>query len=115
MIVSLLNSGPHTVTVTPVIKQKASNGAPRYVRGTPVTVSHVMVQPMTASEVDGQVTAITTMYQVIGSGVWPGGPHSIVEWNGREWDQEGEARIYSVSPRTAHFDVMIRARDAQVY
>lgn len=36
------------------------------------------------------------------------GPQSQVEWNGYKWSLFGFPRIYAGSPRTAHYDYMIR-------
>jgi hypothetical protein len=105
--VSLLRKPPHTVLVQP---HKAIDG--RYGQdwvpdGEPVEVE-CAVQPLSADEAERLgVQANTTMRIICRR--WPYGPHTLITYNGREYEQVGEARQYRMSRRTAHDDVIIRA------
>ena len=114
----LIHRGPHTVTVTPRVKVTDSMGTT--IRdGTPVQVTGVAVQPVSAEESEALGTQALTTYRIIGAGQWPGGVQSKVRvdvgpYTGRTFDQQGEARVYGMSPRTAHFDVLVTARGSEV-
>lgn len=113
---SLLDNGPHAVTVTVMTGTKNQyNGWDLTPAGDPISVSGVSVQPVTDEEVasSGGTIEITSK-RIIGRGPWPGGVHSVVHWNGRDWDQQGEARIYGMSERTGHFDVIVHSRSSEV-
>lgn len=114
---SLLDRGPHTVTVTPMVEVRDSMGT-TLEPGAPVTVQRVAVQPLSADEAEALGVQARTAYRVIGRGPWPGGINSSIRvdtgpYAGRVFDQDGEARIYGMSPRTAHFDVAMTARGAE--
>lgn len=111
---SILDRGKHSVTVVPQVTTTDEYGGIVTTDGPPVTVSGCQVQPTTAEESDSLGMQATTIYRVIGRGPWPGGIVSRVEWDGREWDQIGEARQYTNGRRTGHFDTLIRARSAEV-
>lgn len=115
---ALIHRGPHTVTVTPRIKVTDSMGTTTK-DGPPVRVPHLAVQPVSAEESDSLGTQALTTYRIIGAGEWPGGVNSKVRiddgpYAGRTFDQQGDARIYGMSPRTAHFDVLVTARGSEV-
>ena len=99
---SLLTSGPHVVTVTPRpgIRGGRYNTFQR-ADGTPVKVRGWM------SERDASFLFLAPL-------PWPGGPHSRVTWEGREFDQQGPARRSTRSPRTAHVEVTLTARSQEV-
>jgi hypothetical protein len=106
--VSLLDRGPHTLVVTPKVEVTDRYGGTTYVDGDPVTVRG-SVQPVSTEETEALGVQVDTTYRFIGRD-WPGGIHSTVVWDGRNWDQQGEARRYGMSPRTAHVDVILTAR-----
>lgn len=108
---SLLDRGPHTVTVVPQIVVQDRYGETT-ADGTPVPV-RCSVQPMSADETSAAGLQVETAYRVIARD-WPGGPYSRVEWDGRVWDQQGEPKRYGMSERTRHVDVVITARGAEV-
>lgn len=115
---NLLDRGPHAVTVTPMVTVEDSMGT-SIGPGTPVAVPNVAVQPVDATEAESLGVQARTAYRIIGRGPWPGGINSTVRvdtgpYAGRVFDQDGEARIYGMSPRTAHFDVLVTARGAEV-
>ena len=115
---SLLDRGPHSVTVTPMVEVQDSMGT-TIQPGTPVSLSGLALQPVEASEAEALGVQARTSYRVIGRGGWPGGVHSVVRvdagpYAGRSFDQSGEARIYGMSARTAHFDVVITSGSAEV-
>ena len=108
-----LLTGKHTVTVTPKVKTRDQYGDWALTPGVPVQV-RCSVQPVGAEEAEALGVQASTTNRVIGRGIWPGGVHSTVLWGGRSWDQHGEVRQYSMSPRTAHYDLIITARSAEV-
>lgn len=114
MAVSLLDRGVHEVVVTPRVKTVGEYGETVLADGLPVAVSGCQVQPVTAEEAESLNVSATTTYRVVGRGPWPGGLVSQVSWNGRLWDQVGEARVYTNGRRTAHFDAIIQARTTAV-
>lgn len=115
---SLLDNGPHQVEV--ISREVVEDKLGRTVKdSTPVVVRGVAVQPVTADEATAFGVQAQSSYRVIGRGNWPGGLHSKVRVlvgpeAGRLFDQSGEARVYGMSRRTAHFDVLITARGAAV-
>lgn len=115
---SLLDRGPHSVTVTPMVTVGDSMGTTLQ-PGTPVAVEHIAIQPVSAEESEALGIAVSTSYRIIGRGGWPGGVHSRVLVDvgpnaGRTFDQHGDAREYGMSPRTAHFDVVIKSGSSEV-
>lgn len=114
---SILDRGPHSVVVTPKVKVPNGYGENELADGDPVTVSGLSVQPVTAEELNafgGGMQAWTTR-RIIGRGPWPGGIHSTIQFDGRTWEQFGEAEFYTTGRRTKHFSCMIRARFAEVF
>lgn len=111
---SLLDRGPHAVTVTPMVEVKDSMGT-TLEPGDPIHVGGVALQPVSAEEAEALGVQARTSYTLIGRGDWPGGVNSTVTvtagpYEGRTFDQSGEARIYGMSPRTAHYDVTLTSR-----
>lgn len=45
---------------------------------------------------------------------WPGGPRSVIVWNGRRFEQQGEALLSSMSPRTGHETIVMQAVSTEV-
>lgn len=119
---SLLENGPHTVTVYPKVKTLSRYNSWDVVDGEPVVMHRVAVQPMGASptkpvseDVETDIAdQIRTNLRVIGVGTWPGGPNSRVVVDGRDWDQKGEASVFTMSPRTAHWMVILQSRSVEV-
>lgn len=110
---SLLDRGPHTVTVQPKTAVPDRLGGNKYVNsGAPVDV-RCSVQPLSAEELKTLGLEAVTTYRVLCRS-WPGGIHSEVNWNGRPFSQHGEATVYSTGRRTAHTSVVIKAVDAEV-
>ncbi len=109
---SLLDRGPHTVVVFPQVRTEDRYGSPVFTDGEPIPVRGAM-QPSSADETEGAGTQASTQYTFIGR-TWPGGVHSRAVWAGRDFDQDGEARVYSMSARTAHVDVTLQARSSEV-
>ena len=89
---SLLDRGPHSVTVFPQVKVPQTNNSVKYVDGAPVVVAGLMVQPANADEIRALGVQPGTTSVIRGRGPWPGGIHSQVEYprgSGRRWDQVG--------------------------
>lgn len=115
---SLLDRGPHSVTVTPMVLVEDSMGS-TLEPGDPVPVERVAIQPVATEEAEALGVQALTSVRVIGRGPWPGGINSRVRidvgpYAGRVFDQSGEARFYGMSSRTAHFDAILTARGAEV-
>ena len=111
---SLLDSRRRSVTVHPQIKARDRYNAWELSDGPGVQVN-VSVQPVDSTEIpllDGEV--VSTMRRIIGRGPWPGGVHSVVVIDGKRWEQVGEPRIYEMSNRTKHFDVLVKTNSAEV-
>lgn len=112
---SLLDNGPHSVTVYPQVKVPQVNNSVVYVDGPPVVVSGLRIAPANAEE--RQVLGVQpgTTAVIRGRGPWPGGIHSQVQWRGRRWDQVGEVEVFDagLTGRTHHIQVTIRARSAE--
>lgn len=77
------------------------------------------IQPVSSSEREAIGVNVETVYrllyfpQVHGS-PWPGGAYSRITWNGREYDQLGEAMLSSMSSRTGHVRILMKARGSGV-
>lgn len=116
---SLLDSGPHLVTVTPMVATEDRYGAVTLSPGDPMQVRGAL-QPASVDEDDGLDPEAPSQWLFICRGPWPGGPHSLVTVDehpylaGREFDQHGEARTYGMSPRTQHVDIALTARAVEV-
>lgn len=116
---SLIDNGPHTVTVFPMILEgRDKYGNWNKVKGDGVVLEGVTVQNYGAGSLSGleseDETSVNDQKVVRGVLPWPGGVHSIVEWNGVEYDQMGLPKEYTQGVRTQHFMVRIKRRGAQV-
>ena len=85
-------------------------GSPVYSDDTPVTVTGGMMQPVSSTETDVLGTNLRTVYRWISRGAWPGGAHSTVVWEGRTFDQDGEARVFTSGRYTHHVEVLLVER-----
>ena len=100
---SLLDNGPDTVTVTPRTAVAGRAGTTDWTLGTPQAVPGGRVQE----------TDVQGGYRWIGRGPWPGGPHSLVTWDGRDFDQVGEPLTRRASAGVEHVEVTLRARSVE--
>lgn len=111
---SLFLTNPHTVEVRPAVLRDGDLSR-RVEYQDPVTVTRVAVQPLSSTETD---ETSTDEYKVIGRGAWPGGTHARVRVvdgpHQGEYDQQGEAVVHGMSPRTAHYVVRLRRRGQEV-
>lgn len=104
---SLLNRGTDQVTVFAETVVTDSDGNTITKPGTVGVLTRAVVQPLSSTE-DADGTTSKYRLRLIG---YPDllGAHSAVEWNGKRYALDGEARIYNGSRRTAHVDyVMVR-------
>lgn len=112
-----LRHGVHTVTVTPVLESDGPYAEETL--GEPVTV-RCNVQPVSAAERQDLGLTTTTAYRikyfhpVHGGKPWPGGPYSKIDWQGRRFEQRGEALLSSMSPRTAHYKIIMVSQASEV-
>lgn len=116
---SLITQGPHTVTVYPmVITGKTKYGTWKTTRGAGIVLDNVRVENHGAGSLsaleseDG--TTVNDQKKVKGALPWPGGTHSIVEFEGVEYDQVGLPKEYTQGERTQHYVVRLRRRGAEV-
>lgn len=113
----LLDRNPHRVTVTPMRVVKDSMGS-TLVPGDPISLE-VFIQPLDSDEVDDLGLQSKTSCRIIGRDGWPDGISAKVHidkgpYEGRTFDQDGEARRYGMSPRIYHYDVIITSRGTEV-
>lgn len=113
----LLDRNPHRVTVTPMRVVKDSMGS-TLVPGDPISLE-VFIQPLGSDEVNDLGLQSKTSCRIIGRDGWPDGISAKVHidkgpYEGRTFDQDGEARRYGMSPRTYHYDVIITSRGTEV-
>jgi hypothetical protein len=106
-----------------VAEGKTKYGTHNLVRGegvvlSPETGTGVDVQNYGAGSLSGlesdDETSVNDQKVIRGRLPWPGGMHSIVLWNGVEWDCLGLPKEYTRGARTKHFMVRIRRRGAEV-
>ncbi|WP_346843738.1 hypothetical protein [uncultured Rothia sp.] len=115
-----LRKGRHVVTVQPMHEDTyGSRGAVVQRLGAPVPYQ-VNVQPLSSSEIEEIGLKVATAYRVKywpqehGGVPWAGGPYSRITWDGREFDQQGEAMLSSMSDVTGHVRVVMTARGTEV-
>lgn len=103
---SLLDTGPETITVYPA-GPMADDGSPT--EGAPVTVDGCRIQPQssTANDSDGYQDATT--YRVMRRSL-PAGPWARVTWQDRDYTVVGEPSHYRGSQRVSHDVAVIRRR-----
>jgi len=110
--VSLLNRGTETVKVFQEIEnpQIDSDGNKRTRAALIGTLVRAVVQPISSTEnADGGFHTETRYRLRLINYPSVLGAQSQIEWNGKRYSIEGDAKIYSGSPRTAHVDyVMVR-------
>lgn len=113
-----LNVGDlHTVEVISMKPQKTKYNTWKKVPSEPVEVRDVTVQPFgggTQGNLETNDEQVRDQWVVRGHGVWPGGVHSLVVWNGETFDQVGKAKVHTIGQYTKHFQVRIQARGAEV-
>lgn len=115
---SLLDRGRETVTVYQEETYTSPDGNPSVRAGTVgVTASNVVVQLLAQSgtsqrraEQDNEGFETEEMYRMRLPRSFPFviGAAGKVVWRGLEWSIIGKARRYNSSPRTRHFDYVIR-------
>lgn len=110
---SLLDRGPHTVTVVPKIATKTDYNTYDFTDGPRFIRSGVGVQQVSAEEAAGLNVDAKSTYRIYGRGLWPGGPHSTIVWQGRTYHQVGDPTVLDMSPRTGHFEVLMESRSTQ--
>lgn len=114
-----LRKGKHVVSVRTAVETVDDRGAIVQTWGRPVEYS-VNVQPLSSSEVEAFGLKVSTAYRVKywpqehGGKQWVGGAYSRISWDRREYDQQGEAMLSSMSPRTGHVTVIMTARTSGV-
>lgn len=115
---SRVRRGVHEVQVRRVIETDSPYGPERHVTD-PVSVQ-CNVQPVSAEESQALGLSAATVYRLKyfpgehGGAPWPGGPYSRITWQGREYEQRGDALESSMSPRTAHVKVLMVDVTAEV-
>lgn len=106
---SLLTNPKHKLTVQPYQETPGSIGQETYEPvGAPIPVRGNK-HPLTAQETEdnGLQNFTTTNFHCLS---WPGDQHCRVTLDGAEWDQIGEAKLFDMSTRTRHYEVILRKR-----
>lgn len=106
---SLLTRPKHELMVQLYVKSPGSIGQNEYEpTGDPVPVKGNK-HPLTAQEVEanGLQNFTTVNWHSI---KWPGDEHCRVTLDNAEWDQIGEAKLFAMSTRTLHYEVILRKR-----
>ncbi len=119
---SLFDRPPHVVWVTPKVPHEDKYGRTTYKSGERVGPIPCAVQPYTSGQnnvtgvkIKAYGTQVKVGYTVYVKGDWPGGPASIVEWNGNRYQQDGEAQIFGMSPTTSHIEIGIIEETVDMY
>lgn len=89
-----------------------AGGAALWVDLDPVEVRGT-VQPLSAEESYQLGLTSEVVYRFLTVGPWPGGVHSRIWWDGREWEQLGEALHHTTGRLTRHVVVRFRAKGAE--
>lgn len=113
----LNGGGPHTVKVTVMRPTKTKYNTWKLNPQEPIEVRGVTVQPFgggTMGNLETNDDSVRDQFTVRGHGVWPGGVHSQIEFEGQMYDQVGKAKIHSIGQYTKHFQVRMQARGAEV-
>lgn len=113
----LNGGGPHTVKVTTMKPEKTIYNTWKKVPQEPIEIKGVTVQPFgagTLGRLETNDDSVRDQWVVRGHGVWPGGVHSLVEFEGEMYDQVGKPKIRSIGQFTKHYQVRIQARGAEV-
>lgn len=116
---SALTNGPDTVICQPmVVVGKDRTGSNKLGPGTPHTYKGVSVQPagLAAFGSAERNNVIDADYIILKAELpaWVGGPHSIVTWNGEQYDQVGVVKRYGRGRRTRHEEIKLKARGTAV-
>lgn len=107
---SLLDGGPHEVTVWPEVETTDDDGnRVRAPSPTPFFV-RTLVQPLGFTESAALGQDVTSTYY-FNTRVFPGGAFARVSWAGRDWDVVGEPRRHA---RLGYVKIIIRARGPEV-
>lgn len=116
---SALTNGPDTVTCTPrVVVSFDRTGSNVLGPGIPKTFTGVSVQPaglaaFGRAEDDGNINVDYIIYKAY-EPAWNGGPHSIVTWNGVEYDQVGVVKRFGRGRRSKYEEIKLKARGTAV-
>jgi hypothetical protein len=110
--VSLLNRGSELVTVYPEVAVTDSDGNTITKPSAVGTLCRAVLQPLTSTEDPSAVGFETESKYRLRLVGYPSvlGAQSQIDWNGKRYALDGDARIYGGSPRTAHVDYQIVRR-----
>ena len=107
---SMLTTPPHVVEVQRREPVKGAHGTSFVPIGDPVEVP-CTVRAVSASEMNVDGLTALTLRRVM-SASWPGDIYSVMSWGGDLWEQQGDAQLFDGSPRTRHWEVVIRKADS---
>ncbi len=116
---SALTRGPDTVTCrTMVVVGKDRTGSNVLGPGPAATFRGVSVQPaglgaFGKAEANNVIDADYIIMKPF-EPAWPGGPHTVVEWNGDLYDQVGVVKRFGRGHRSRHEVINIKARGTAV-
>jgi hypothetical protein len=103
---TLLDNGPHTLTVQPRVPVQTPHGVTMQADGDPVVIRGIM-QPYSAAQstVDGKVTLTQRRWL---SRTWVGDSNSLItSYDGMVWELSGDPQQYQSSPGTQHWEVVL--------
>ena len=109
----MITFGPDTVAVYPPAKTKNSVGGWDYEHPeNPVAVkTGCTVQPLATEEGENQNI---NPFVLRCRGPWPWGSTTRIVWEGRAFDQDGEAKVHAIGRFTSHVEVHLLARSGVV-
>lgn len=107
---SLLHRGTEVVTVYPEVTTTDADGNTITRCSAVGMLTRAVIQPLAVADGEkhdiGFQTETRYRLRLVGY-VGVLGAQSQIEWNGKRWSIEGDPRIYSGSPRTAHVDYVM--------
>ena len=109
---SLLDHGRHTLLVYPTITETNAWGDEVQVPSAEPIAVVGSLQPSVSNEQPNLGQVVDTRMRFI-SRSFPGGPWArVLTEDGREWDVEGEPRVYAQTRAVAHTTVYLKSREA---
>ena len=103
---SILDSGPHVITVDPSVAEDDGYGGTQPGMGEPIEV-RAYCSPLAAESDSSDGYGTQQRFQVIARHL-PSGPWARIDWGGEQYVMEEPPRRFGFSRRTAHDVAVIR-------
>lgn len=112
---SLLDRGPHTALVTTMKLPDKPNASGRRdpIPDQTLTVKNCSFRPTDAEEIEKYGGKLAETSYSVTHRNWPGGPLSLVEWDGLLFEQVGDTLRNQRGIRTRHTKAFLRATTAK--